>query len=188
MVLLQPLNKPWFGYPMFLCIVTWRDSMTIHPRIVYIYPTVIIRHDIGWWAMNNHFASLIMIGVKAVMTFGIGSAMYSRVAHEMVCNIGHEYTYGVEVGCYLTHFILSLTHWGRVTHTHANIGSDIGLSPNRRQASIPTNAGILLIWPLGTNFTCLENGGHLVSASICSVMILVWYTLIYIISYIPFVL
>ena len=32
------------------------------------------------------------------------------------------------------------------------IGSDNGLSPERRQAIIWTNAGILLIGPLGTNF------------------------------------
>ena len=32
------------------------------------------------------------------------------------------------------------------------IGSDNGLSHERRQAIIWTNAGILLIWPLGTNF------------------------------------
>ena len=32
------------------------------------------------------------------------------------------------------------------------IGSEDGLSPGRRQAIIWTNAGILLIWPLGTNF------------------------------------
>ena len=50
-----------------------------------------------------------------------------------------------------------LTHWGRVTHicvdTNTNIGSDNGLSPGRRQAIIWTNAGILLIGPLGTNFS-----------------------------------
>ena len=34
----------------------------------------------------------------------------------------------------------------------AIIGSDNGLSPGRRQAIIWTNAGILLIGPLGTNF------------------------------------
>ena len=33
------------------------------------------------------------------------------------------------------------------------IGSDNGLSPNRRQAIFWTNAGILLIGPLGTNFS-----------------------------------
>ena len=50
-----------------------------------------------------------------------------------------------------------LTHWGRVTHICvsklASIVSDNGLSPGRRQAIIWTNAGILLIGPLGTNFS-----------------------------------
>ena len=50
-----------------------------------------------------------------------------------------------------------LTHWGRVTHICVSkltiIGSDNGLSPERRQAIIWTNAGILLIGTLGTNFS-----------------------------------
>ena len=50
-----------------------------------------------------------------------------------------------------------LTHWGRVTHICVSkltiIGSDNGLLPNRRQAIILTNSGILLIGPLGTNFS-----------------------------------
>ena len=49
-----------------------------------------------------------------------------------------------------------LTHRGRVTYICVSkliiIGSDNGLSPRRRQAIIWTNAGILLIGPLGTNF------------------------------------
>ena len=32
-----------------------------------------------------------------------------------------------------------------------SIGSENGLSPIRRQAIIETNAGLLSIWPLGTN-------------------------------------
>ena len=36
-------------------------------------------------------------------------------------------------------------HWGRATHMCVIIGSDIGLSPDRRQAIIWSNAGILLI-------------------------------------------
>ena len=50
-----------------------------------------------------------------------------------------------------------LTHWGRATHICVGnltiYGSDNGLSPERRQAIIWTNAGILLIGPLGTNFS-----------------------------------
>ena len=70
---------------------------------------------------------------------------------------------------------------GKLTIT----GSDNGLSPGRRQAIIWTNAGILLIEPLRTNFNesligtqtfsfkkmhlkCrLPNGVHVVSASMC---------------------
>ena len=51
----------------------------------------------------------------------------------------------------------SLTHWGRVTHLCVGkltiISSDNGLPPGRRQAIIWTNAGILSIGPLGTNFS-----------------------------------
>ena len=50
----------------------------------------------------------------------------------------------------------SFTHWGRVTHICVGkliiIGSDSGLSPDRRQVIIWTNAGILLIGTLGTKF------------------------------------
>ena len=56
-----------------------------------------------------------------------------------------------------SHFRTWLTHWGRVTHicvgNLAIIGSDNGLSPGRRQAIIWTNDGMLLIGPLGTNFS-----------------------------------
>ena len=56
-----------------------------------------------------------------------------------------------------SHFLCVLTHWGRVTHICVGdltiIGSDNGLSPGRHQAIIWTNAGILLIGPLGTNFS-----------------------------------
>ena len=52
---------------------------------------------------------------------------------------------------------LFLTHWGRVTHICVGyltiIGSDNGLLPGRRQAIIWINAGILLIGPLGINFS-----------------------------------
>ena len=55
------------------------------------------------------------------------------------------------------HWNIWLTHWGRVTHICVGnltiIGSDNGLSPGRRQAITWTNVGILLIGPLGTNFS-----------------------------------
>ena len=85
--------------------------------------------------------------------------------------------------------IKSLNHWGRAMHICVSkptiIGWDNGLSPGRRQAIVWTNAGILLIGLLGTNFSdiliethnchsrkriwkCrLENVGNPVSASMC---------------------
>ena len=58
---------------------------------------------------------------------------------------------------YMLRNMFLLTHWGRVTHICVGkltiIGSYNGLSPERRQAIIWTNAGILLIGPLGTNFS-----------------------------------
>ena len=60
----------------------------------------------------------------------------------------------VDILCGMLH--TSLTHWGRVTYICVSkltiIGSDYSLSPGRRQAIIWTNAGILLIRHLGTNF------------------------------------
>ena len=89
---------------------------------------------------------------------------------------------------YLISLILSdLTHWGRGTHIFVCkltiIGSDNGLLSQRRQSNIWTNAGILLIGTLGTNFSeilsemhtvhsrkfiwkhRLRSGGHFVSSS-----------------------
>ena len=57
---------------------------------------------------------------------------------------------------------LQLTHWGWVTHICIGkltiIGSDNGLSPDWLQAIIWTNAGILLIGPLGINFNEISIG------------------------------
>ena len=57
-----------------------------------------------------------------------------------------------------------LTHWGWVTHICVSyftiIGSDNDLSPGRCQAIIWTNDGLLLIGPLGTNFSEILNEIH----------------------------
>ena len=87
------------------------------------------------------------------------------------------------------HCSFGLTHWGLVTHicfcNLTNFGSDNGLAPTRHQAIIWAIVGILLIEPLGTNFSeilieiltfhsrkcfwkChLQNGSHFVLASMC---------------------
>ena len=54
------------------------------------------------------------------------------------------------------HVVKFIVDWCE-THVCVNkltiIGSDNGLSPGRRQAIIWSNDGILLIGPLGTNFS-----------------------------------
>ena len=56
-----------------------------------------------------------------------------------------------------SYFSTHLTHWGRVAHICIGkltvIVWDNGLSPGRHQAIISTNAGILLIGPLGAYFS-----------------------------------
>ena len=51
---------------------------------------------------------------------------------------------------------MCLIHWGRVTHICVSklsiIDTDNGLSPGRRQATIWTNAGMLLMGSLETHF------------------------------------
>ena len=53
--------------------------------------------------------------------------------------------------------VYQITHRGRVTHIWVRnltiVGSDNGLLPGRRQTIIWTNGWILLIGPLGTNFS-----------------------------------
>ena len=68
--------------------------------------------------------------------------------------IAHRNIFDVMISLSSQHM---LTHWGRVTHICVSkltiIGSDNGLSPERHEAIIWINVGILLIGPLGTNFS-----------------------------------
>ena len=77
------------------------------------------------------------------------------MTHACVSEHGH-YRFKYSRGVY-TARSQCLTHWGRETHICVSkltiIASDNGLSPGRRQAIICTNAGILLIGPLWTNFS-----------------------------------
>ena len=85
--------------------------------------------------------------------------------------------------------VITLTHWGQVMLICISkltiIGSDNGLAPVRCEAIIWTNDGILLIGPLGTNFSQIwikiyifsfkkmhlkmspGNGSYFVSTSMC---------------------
>ena len=71
--------------------------------------------------------------------------------------VSFKHNLSIDILSMQVNITFGLTHWGRVTHICVNklttIVSDNGLSPDRRQAIIWTNAGLLLIGPLGTNFS-----------------------------------
>ena len=68
---------------------------------------------------------------------------------------------------------LALTHWGRVMHKCVNKLNN-GLLPDRRQAIIWTNAGILLIGPLRTNFSEIFIGIHTIFIQENALQNVVW--------------
>ena len=65
--------------------------------------------------------------------------------------------YGIDLVLMYTPTSSMLTHWSRVTQIYVDnltsIASDNGLPLGRRQAIIWNNAGMLLFWLLGTNFS-----------------------------------
>ena len=79
-------------------------------------------------------------------------------------------------------FFFKLSHWGRMTHICVNkvtiissdnnkvtiISSDNGLSPERRQAIVWTNAEILLIGTLGIIFSEIVHGNSNILCKKCT--------------------
>ena len=95
-------------------------------------------------------ASVIMI-VADTLAPNRRQGISNNYADSTVVMLSYEWHHAVRIA------LESLTHWGRMTHICVGkltiIGSDNGLSPGRRQVIIWTNAVILLIWSLGTNFS-----------------------------------
>ena len=71
------------------------------------------------------------------------------------------------IGDWIQQLKLSLTCWGRAMHICVGkltiFGSDNGLLPGRCQAIICTNDKVLLITPLGTNFSEILIGNQIFS-------------------------
>ena len=83
----------------------------------------------------------------------IGSLAYSQINIRFGAWINNY----IQLTLWDTESFMPLTHWGRVTHICVGkliiIGSDDGLSPDRRQAIIWTNAELLSAGPLRTYFS-----------------------------------
>ena len=130
----------------------------------YLNQRWLIINGASWHSPDNNLQEALVTSINRI-SFKIillKSHPYLSGANELK-SLGHLITDSHRL-CVQTsgqshcqHLTLSLlTHWGRVTHICVGkitiIDSDNGLSPGRRQAIIWTNAGILLIGPLGTNF------------------------------------
>ena len=94
---------------------------------------------------------------------GYSSTVWSLVVLKCCTSSSHSISWWQQG----TAEIPMLIHWGWVTHKCISnltiIGSDNGLSPGQRQAIIWTNAGNLLIWNLGTNFSEILSEIHIFS-------------------------
>ena len=97
--------------------------------------------------------------VSTLPYFGTHYFHHQNADYHKTPSISHIKSQSLNVSCILAQLssLNPLTHWVRVTHICVSklviISSDNGLSPGRRQAITWTNAGILLIGPLGTNFS-----------------------------------
>ena len=140
------------------------------------------------WTKRTHFG---IINLNYDIGFPFRTSIWTYCAQNstrFVCSL-YYIKYPVIQRLLMIPSMQFLTYWGRVTNICVSkltiIGSNNGLSPDRRQAIIWTNAGLLLIRPLGTNFSkilieilkfsfkksvwmCrLRNGGHFVPALMC---------------------
>ena len=135
----------------------WRG----HDGVVVINDLLQVTHWHGRASQLINFCPFLLHREKYYQTFKVLQNTTKRVID---CLSAQDMGAFCVVKLSLIHFLekaisthhTPLTHWGRVTHICVGdltiIGSDNGLSPERRQAIIRTNAGILLIRPLGTNF------------------------------------
>ena len=137
--------KAWARYYLcrcrVMCNIVWYATAIYWESILYVYQQI---HRNTLLCIVIEQWILIALFTKAVIfVLGISSEQKCFVR---ICTF-----------CVNLSYIFVLTHWGRVTHICVSkliiIGSDNGFAPTRRQAIIWTNAGILLIGPLGTNFS-----------------------------------
>ena len=117
----------------------------------------------GGWGNKRSFSELIFIKLFSISFKNTKSKKKKARLDAMGINLQVFilWKFGLKTAKF-GHFnskLKALTHWARVTHKCVckltSIGSDNGLSPDRHQAIIWTNAGVLLVGPLGTNCSAI---------------------------------
>ena len=103
---------------------------------------------VGWELIQKHEFCILVVRNEKWLLLHINNIQAGVFE---VDNVGTDFKIPYQLIEYFW-----LTHCGRETHIFVSkvttIGSDNGLWPSRRQASIWTSAGTLLIGTLGTNF------------------------------------
>ena len=154
-------------------MATWCRASTGVSAVLYIYIyiyiySVLLYIHINWnleskhqWNLYRFHRRMKILSQESLFQNAIRYVFVALARPQSQCVIGHVMKKVISLmrsfKCrYIKSYIYkSLTHWGRLTHicvsNLAIIGSDNGLSSDRHQAIILTNAGILLIGPLETN-------------------------------------
>ena len=125
--------------------------------MIYLCP--IIHPHVSW--LTRQYRPVAQIPLCTICYRNVH--MCAHFCYKMVYRGMHHF---VTEMCICVHFCYKMfcrgifvTHWDRVGKLTI-IGSDNGLSPGRRQAIIWTNAEILLIRTLGTDFSEILSGIH----------------------------
>ena len=111
------------------------------------------------FAVNTLNIDVIMKTIKKIEISAVVSFHLYCYIHNME-QVYMVYSMQMSLSMWM-YLIIFLTHWLREMHICISnltiIGSNNGLSPGRRQTIIWSNAGILLTWHLGTNFSEIWN-------------------------------
>ena len=144
-----------------LFVRSWWPLCAIWPSL---WPCSIINPiSFKWWPlwkwhMMKHYSKSPSVKTVASTRFAEGLAKLGAKTPAGPDHVWASCTYVKP----MLEVVTQLSHWGRVTHICVSkltiIVSDNGLSPGRRQAIIWNNAGLLLIEPLGTNFSEISIG------------------------------
>ena len=155
------ITTKWRPFCSHLNVET--SSVKSLPITVAGVPAASISSLMAYWRRQREDWCAIVLAKFSARLIWMGPDCHTRCqwisfGDRMVYVIARCQAYNIFGKIYtrlLLYFVL--THWGRVTHvcvgSLAIISPNNGLSPGRRQDIICTNAGILWIGPLVTNFS-----------------------------------
>ena len=136
-------------------VIKWKHFSCYRPSVRGIHWSPVNSPHKGHWRGALMFSLICAWINKWVNNRAAGDLRRHRVHYDVTVMECHSRNNVKSSGT-------ALTYWGRVTHICVSkltiTGSDNGLSPDRRQAIIWTNDGILLIRSLGTNFSEISIG------------------------------